>query len=89
MTPCYGRHDAAMSGWEKRHEDHEPRAKQGAVRYLALHQVTDDLVVEVLHGLPLDPFLGILVLLGLEGQLDEQLLQLLVAVVDAELLEAT
>lgn len=37
----------------------------------------------------LNPFHLVLLLLGLEGQLDEKLLQLLVAVVDAKLLKAT
>ena len=88
-----------------------------------LYQITDDLVVEILDGLPLrskgkegiimgswclsgtslgflwglgrwhaythrDALCLILLLFRLEGQFDEELLQLLVAVIDAELLEA-
>ena len=45
------------------------------------------LVVEVVHVDPLDPLPLVLLLLLLEHQLDEELLQVLVAVVDAELLE--
>ena len=52
-----------------------------------LDEVAHDLVVEVLDGIPLDLFPNILFLLGLEGELDEDLLQLLVDVVDAQLLE--
>lgn len=52
---------------------------------LLLNEVTDDLVVEVRNRLPLDALLEVLFLLRLESQLNEQLLQLLVAVVDAEL----
>lgn len=52
---------------------------------LLLNEVTDDLVVEVRDRLPLDALLEVLLLLRLESQLNEQLLQLLVAVVDAEL----
>ena len=50
-------------------------------------QVADDHVVEVVDVLPLDPLPLVLLLLLLQHQLDEQLLQFLVAVVDAELLE--
>lgn len=52
------------------------------------NEVTNDNVVEVLHGLPLDALAQVLFLLLLQRQLDEQLLQFLVAEVDAELLEA-
>ena len=45
------------------------------------------LVVEELDGGPRDALSGVLLLLLLERQLDEQLLQLLVAVINAELLE--
>lgn len=55
---------------------------------LLLDQIADDLVVEELDWLPLDALALVLLLLTLEGELDEHLLQLLVAVVDAELLEA-
>ena len=50
-------------------------------------QLADDHVVEVVDVLPLDPLPLVLLLLLLQHQLDEQLLQLLVAVVDAELLK--
>ena len=55
---------------------------------LRLDQIAANLVVEELDGLPLDTLSGVLVLLGLERELDEDLLQLLVDVVDAQLLEA-
>lgn len=54
----------------------------------SLNEVTNDDVVEVFHGLPLDALPQVLLLLLLEGQLDEQLLQLLIAEVNAELFEA-
>ena len=50
-------------------------------------QLADDHVVEVVDVLPLDSLPLVLLLLLLQHQLDEQLLQLLVAVVDAELLK--
>lgn len=53
----------------------------------SLNQVADDDVVEVLDGLPLDALAQVFLLLLLQRQLDEQLLELLVAEVDAELLE--
>ena len=43
---------------------------------------------EVSHVRPLDSFPLVLLLLLLQDELDEELLQLLVAVIDAELLEA-
>lgn len=52
-----------------------------------LDEVTYDLVVEVFDGVPLDLLPDILLLLGLECQLNENLLQLLVDVVDTKLLE--
>lgn len=52
---------------------------------LLLNEITDDLVVEVRDRLPLDALFEVLLLFRLESQLNEQLLQLLVAVVDAEL----
>mmetsp|Transcript_2522 Transcript_2522/g.4722 ORF Transcript_2522/g.4722 Transcript_2522/m.4722 type:complete len:377 (-) Transcript_2522:1072-2202(-) len=55
---------------------------------LALNELDDGLVVEVIHRLPFDALLRILVLLGPKGELDEELLKLLVAVVDVELLHA-
>ena len=54
--------------------------------YLSVY-LAHRLVVEVVDLLPLDALPGILFLLHLEGELDEELLQLLVAVVDAQLLE--
>ena len=54
----------------------------------SLNEVANDNVVEVLDGLPLDALAQVLLLLLLQRQLDEQLLQLLVTEVDAELLEA-
>ena len=50
-------------------------------------RLADDHVVEVVDVLPLDSLPLVLLLLLLQHQLDEQLLQLLVAVVDAELLK--
>ena len=47
-----------------------------------LDEVADNLVVEVLDGCPLDLLSDVLLLLGLECELDEDLLQLLVDVVD-------
>lgn len=55
---------------------------------LLLDEVADDLVVEVGDRLPLDALLEVLLLLRLKSQLNEQLLQLLVAVVYAELFKA-
>lgn len=52
-----------------------------------LNKIADDLVVEVFDLRPLDPLTYVFLLLGLEGQLDENLLQLFVDVVDAELLK--
>ena len=52
---------------------------------LLLHKVADDLVVEVRHLLPLDTLALVLLLLTLQGEFDEDLLQLLVTVVDAHL----
>ena len=53
-----------------------------------IDELADDGVVEVLDGCPLDALLLILLLLSLERQLNEHLLELLIAVVDAKLLEA-
>lgn len=55
--------------------------------YLALNEFADDLVVEVVDGHPFDALLDILLLLCLQSQLYEDLLQLLVHKVDAELLK--
>ncbi len=50
-------------------------------------EFADDGVVEVVYVLPLDSLQHVLILLRLEGQLNEYLLQLLVAIVDDELLK--
>lgn len=50
-----------------------------------LHQVTDDLVIKVINLFPLNPFTLVLVLLTPQRQLNEYLLQLLIAVINAEL----
>jgi hypothetical protein len=55
--------------------------------YLGLDQITANLVVEEIDVLPLDALLVVLLLFGLERELDENLLQTLVDIVDAELLE--
>ena len=52
-----------------------------------LNKIADDLVVEVFDLRPLNPLTYVFLLLGLEGQLDENLLQLFIDVVDAELLK--
>lgn len=52
-----------------------------------LDEVAHNLVVEVLDRRPLDLFCSILLLFCFEGELDEDLLELLVDVVDAQLLE--
>ena len=62
--------------------------EENAGGLLAFDEVAHDLVVEELDGRPLDAFRDVLLLLLLQGLLDEVLLQLLVDVVDAELLEA-
>ena len=56
--------------------------------YLAFDEVAHDLVVEIVDRGPSDSFLNIFLLFRFQGQLDENLLQLLVDEVDAELLEA-
>lgn len=53
-----------------------------------LYQVTDDLIVKVVHFLPLDPFPLVLILLAPQCQFNEYLLQLFIAVVDTELLKS-
>ena len=52
---------------------------------LLFYQVTDDAVVKVLHCNPLDTFPSVLLLLLFEYEFNEELLEFLVAVVDAEL----
>ena len=54
----------------------------------ARDQVADGCVVEELDVRPRDAFTNILILFLLQSQLDEDLLQLLVAVVDDKLLKA-
>jgi len=56
-------------------------------RILTLDKIAHDLVVEELDRSPLDTFSDVLFLLFLKSLLDEVLLQLLINVVDAELLE--
>ena len=58
-----------------------------AGRATLFNKVTDDLVVEVFDGRPFDLFPDVLLLLSLQGELDEDLLQFLIDVVDAKLLE--
>ena len=55
---------------------------------IRVERFDNHLIVEVLHVDPLNPLPLILLLLLLQHELDEQLLQFLVAVVDAELLKA-
>ena len=50
-------------------------------------KVTYNLVVEVLDRRPLDLLADVLLLFRLEGKLDEDLLELFVDIVDAQLLE--
>jgi hypothetical protein len=52
-----------------------------------LNEIADDLVVEVFDFRPLNPLANIFLLLGLESQLDENLLQFFVDIIDAELFE--
>mmetsp|Transcript_45984 Transcript_45984/g.115760 ORF Transcript_45984/g.115760 Transcript_45984/m.115760 type:complete len:287 (-) Transcript_45984:724-1584(-) len=54
---------------------------------LCLDEVAHNLVVEVVDLLPLDPLAHVFLLLGLQRELDEDLLELLIDKVDAELLE--
>ncbi len=56
-------------------------------RATLLNEIADNLVVEVFDFRPLDPLTNIFLLLGLESQLYENLLQLFVDVIDAELFE--
>lgn len=56
-------------------------------RALLFNKIAADLVVEVIDVLPLNALSKVLLLLGLERELDENLLQLFVDEVDAELLE--
>ena len=54
----------------------------------AINHLADDLVIKVVNVHPLDSLAGILLLLPLQNQLNEELLEFLVAVVDAELFKA-
>lgn len=58
-----------------------------ARRSALFDEVTHNLVVEVFDWCPLDLLANVLFLLALQGELDEDLLQLLVDVVDAKLFE--
>lgn len=55
---------------------------------LLLDEIANDFVVEINDGLPFDALSPVLVLFGAQRQIDEKLLELLVAVVDAQLFEA-
>ncbi len=55
--------------------------------HLALDELTNYLVIEVVNGRPFDAFLDVLLLFRLQSQLYKDLLKLLVHKVDAELLE--
>jgi hypothetical protein len=57
-------------------------------RATLLNEIANNLVVEVFDFRPLNPLTNIFLLLGLESQLDKNLLQLFVDVVDAELFKA-
>ena len=50
-------------------------------------KIAYNLIVEVFDGGPFDLFADVFFLFGFEGQLDEDLLELLVDIVDAELFE--
>jgi hypothetical protein len=54
---------------------------------LLLDKIAHNLVVEKVDGGPLNALSDVLLLLGLEGQFNKDLLQLLVDIVNAELLE--
>ena len=54
---------------------------------LALNEVTDNSVVEVVDGRPSDPLCHILLLLCLQRQLNEDLLKFLIHKIDTELLK--
>ena len=55
---------------------------------LALYELTDGEVVEILDIFPLYSLLFVLLLLGFQGKLDEDLLQLLVDKIYAKLFES-
>lgn len=61
--------------------------RKDARRSSFFNQITNDLVIEELDGGPFDLFSNVFFLLGLEGQLDKDLLQLFVDIVDAKLFE--
>jgi len=56
--------------------------------HLFFDEVATDLVVEVIDVFPLNALSKVLFLLSLEGELDEDLLQLFIYEVDAQLLES-
>jgi hypothetical protein len=53
-----------------------------------LNKVAYNFIVEIFDGRPFDFFANVFFLFSFEGQLDENLLELLVDVVDTELLKA-
>lgn len=55
---------------------------------LLLDELAHNLVVEEINGSPGDTLSGVLLLLSTKGQLNENLLELLVDVVDTELLKS-
>lgn len=56
-------------------------------RAFFFNEVTDDFVVEVLDGRPFDLFPYVFLLLSFQCKLDENLLQLLIDIIDAQLLK--
>lgn len=56
-------------------------------RSLSFNEITHDLIVEILNWRPLDLLADVFFLLSLQGELNEDLLKLLVHIVDAQLLE--
>ena len=52
-----------------------------------LNEITDDFVIEVVDRRPFDLLPDVFFLLGLECQLDKDLLEFLVYIIDAQLLE--
>ena len=60
---------------------------KNAGRTLFFDKVAYDLVVEILDRCPCDLFAHVFLLLGLQGQLNENLLKFLVDIVDTQLLK--
>lgn len=70
-------HEGVIGGFA----DHTGFIKKGnETDGFLLNQVANGLVIEVFHGLPFDSFADVLLLLALECQLNEQLLELLIAI---------